>query len=57
MSILLQVMKADKYQPPAVVCGIMAQKLAAAKEWLGERWIGHPNYVFQEKHRIYKGLQ
>ena len=53
MSVLLGILKADKYRPSAAVQDALDKKLQAAKEWLGERWILHPNYKYNPKHRIY----
>ncbi len=55
MSALLDLMREDKYKPPATATGINEQKRMAAKEWMGSRYVFHPSYVFIEKHRIYKG--
>ena len=53
MSKLLSIMREEKYKPPASIEGTNAAKLSAAKEWMGSKWILHPDYVFTEKHRIY----
>ena len=54
MSILLRLLSKEGYRPAAVSVGQHNQKLQAAKEWLGERWVLHPAYVYNERHRIYK---
>jgi len=54
MSILLQMLKSDGYQPLAVSEGTLEAKRLKALEWLGDRWIYHPNYVYNPRHRIYR---
>ena len=53
MSILLTLLKRDKYQPPAIVANALEEKRKAAIEWMGPRWVFHKAYVFNSKHRIY----
>ena len=54
MSVLLYLLKEESYRPPAVAEGIMEQKRQAAIEWMGTRWMCHPQYVYNPKHRIYR---
>jgi hypothetical protein len=55
MSILLELFKRDKYVPPAATVGTLEQKREAALEWLGDKWMLSPNYIYNPKHRIYNG--
>lgn len=51
MSILREMLK--DYKPSAVSQGILEQKLIAAKEWLGSKWVFHKEYKYVERNRIY----
>lgn len=54
MSILLQVMRNDGYHPAATSEGSLEEKRKRAIEWMGSRWLYHPEYIYNPKHRIYK---
>jgi hypothetical protein len=54
MSVLLQMMRDESYKPDATTEGELEAKRQAAIAWLGARWIYHPAYVYNPKHRIYK---
>jgi hypothetical protein len=54
MSVLLTLLKEEKYRPSAASENTIREKLEKAIEWMGSRWVFHKDYVYNPKHRIYK---
>lgn len=54
---LLLLMYNINYRPSAAATSLREEKLAKAKEWMGSRYVFHPNYSYNPKHRIYKEVK